>query len=64
VPDDLPKDVSPTLFRVAQETLQNAVKYSGISRFAIEQSGMEDAVRLVVSDAGAGFDVEEAKKNR
>ena len=25
---------------------------------------MEDAVQLVVSDAGAGFDLEEAKQNR
>jgi signal transduction histidine kinase len=64
VPTDLPKDVSLCLFRVAQEALHNAGKYSGVSQFAIELSGMEGAVRLVVSDAGAGFDVEEAKKNR
>jgi PAS domain S-box-containing protein len=64
VPDDLPKDVALSLFRVAQEALHNAVKYSGVSQFAIELSGMEDAVRLVVSDAGAGFDVGEAKKNQ
>jgi PAS domain S-box-containing protein len=64
VPTDLPKDVSLSLFRVAQEALHNAVKYSGVSQFAIELSGMEDMVRLVVSDAGAGFDVGEAKRNR
>jgi PAS domain S-box-containing protein len=64
VPNELSKDVSLSLFRVAQEALHNAVKYSGVSKFAIELSGMEDAIRLVVSDAGAGFDVEEAKKNR
>jgi PAS domain S-box-containing protein len=64
VPDDLPKDVSLSLFRVAQEALQNAVKYSGVSQFAIDLSGMEDAIRLVVSDAGAGFDVGEGRKNR
>jgi PAS domain S-box-containing protein len=64
VPTDLPKDISLSLFRVAQEALHNAVKYSGVNQFAIELSGMEDAIRLVVSDAGAGFDVAEAKKNR
>jgi signal transduction histidine kinase len=64
VPTDLPKDVSLSLFRVAQEALQNAVKYSGVSQFAIDLSGMEDALRLVVSDAGAGFDVADAKKNQ
>ena len=64
VPDDLPKDVSLSLFRVAQEALHNAVKYSGVNQFTVELSGIEDAVRLLVSDAGAGFDVEEAKSNR
>jgi PAS domain S-box-containing protein len=62
VPAHLPKDVSLCLFRVAQEALHNAVKYSGVNRFAVEVSGMEDAVQLVVSDDGAGFNVEEAKK--
>jgi PAS domain S-box-containing protein len=64
VPADLPRDVSLSLFRVAQEALHNAVKYSGVNQFAVELSGMDDAVRLVVSDAGAGFDVGEAKKNQ
>jgi signal transduction histidine kinase len=64
VPNDLPKDVSLSLFRVAQEALHNAAKYSGVSQFSIALSGMDDAVRLVVSDAGAGFDVGEAKKNQ
>jgi PAS domain S-box-containing protein len=64
VPTDLSKDVSLSLFRVTQEALHNAVKYSGVNKFAVELSGMEDAIRLVVSDAGAGFDVEEAKQNR
>jgi PAS domain S-box-containing protein len=64
VPTDLPKDISLCLFRIAQEALHNAVKYSGVSQFIVELSGVEGAVELVVSDAGAGFDVEEAKKNR
>ncbi len=64
VPPDLPKDVSLCLFRIAQEALHNAVKYSGVKQFIVELSGVEGAVQLVVSDAGAGFDVEAAKKNR
>jgi PAS domain S-box-containing protein len=63
VPADLPKDVSLCLFRVAQEALHNAVKYSGVSQFTVELSGMEGGVQLVVSDAGAGFDIQAAKKN-
>ena len=64
VPGNLPKDISLCLFRVAQEALHNAVKYSGVSRFSVEINGMANEIQLAVRDAGAGFDVEEAKKNR
>jgi signal transduction histidine kinase len=64
VPNQLPKDISLCLFRVAQEALQNAVKHSGTRRFSVDVRGTGDEVKLVVSDAGAGFNVEEAKRNR
>ena len=35
-----------------------------MKQFAVEVRGREDEVQLVVSDAGAGFDVQEAKRNR
>ena len=47
-----------------KKRFHNAVKYSGVKQFIVELSGEAGAVELVVSDAGAGFDVEEAKKNR
>ena len=49
---------------MAQEALHNAVKYSGGSQFAVALFATEDEVQLVVRDTGAGFDVEQAKKNR
>ncbi len=64
VPRQLPQDISLCLFRVAQEALQNAVKYSETNQFTVRVLGMADCVQLVVSDAGAGFDVEAAKTNR
>jgi PAS domain S-box-containing protein len=64
VPRELPQDISLCLFRVTQEALQNAVKYSGTNHFTVRVLGMVDCVQLVVSDAGAGFDVEAAKSNR
>jgi PAS domain S-box-containing protein len=64
VPRELPQDISLCLFRVAQEALHNAVKYSGTNQFTVLLLGMEDCVQLVVSDAGAGFDVEAAKRTR
>jgi PAS domain S-box-containing protein len=64
VPKHLPKDLSLCLFRVAQEALHNAVKYSGGRQFAVALFATDDEVQLVVRDTGAGFDVEQAKKNR
>ena len=65
VPRPLPKDVSLCLFRVAQEALHNAVKYSGMSEFTrgIERRGGCGPLGGK-HDAGAGFDVEEARKRR
>jgi PAS domain S-box-containing protein len=64
VPRQLPQNVSLCLFRIAQEALHNAVKYSGTKRFTVTLTGKEKEVQLVVRDDGAGFDVEEAKKHR
>jgi PAS domain S-box-containing protein len=64
VPKHLPKDISLCLFRIAQEALHNAVKYSETNRFVVALYAIEGEVQLVVRDPGAGFDVEEAKKNR
>jgi PAS domain S-box-containing protein len=64
VPKHPPKDISLCLFRIAQEALQNAVKYSGTDRFFVALWAIEEEVQLVVRDEGVGFDVEEAKKNR
>jgi PAS domain S-box-containing protein len=62
VPRQLPKDISLCLFRVTQEALHNAIKYSGTKQFFVALSGTEKEIQLVVQDAGAGFDIEEAKK--
>ena len=64
VPQHLPKDISLCLFRVAQEALHNAMKYSGTAQFKVELGVIPGEVQLQASDAGAGFDIEEARKNR
>ena len=63
VPKPLPKDISLCLFRVAQEALHNAVKYSGTNHFSVALFATSKEVQLIVRDAGAGFDVEEARKD-
>jgi PAS domain S-box-containing protein len=63
VPPRLPRDVSLCLFRVAQEALSNALKYSRDTQISVDLRGTEDDIRLEIRDAGVGFDVEEAKKH-
>jgi signal transduction histidine kinase len=64
VPMRLPENISLCLFRVAQEALHNAVKYSGTRQFQVEMKAGKNEVELIVTDAGAGFDIDEALTNR
>jgi PAS domain S-box-containing protein len=64
VPKDLPQDVSLCLFRILQESLQNAAKHSGSRDFAVRVKGLPDKVQLTVRDSGIGFDVEQAMQQR
>lgn len=57
---NLSKEISLCLFRVLQEALQNAVKYSGVRKFQASLTGTSDQVELTVEDLGAGFDCEKA----
>jgi signal transduction histidine kinase len=56
----VPSDISLCLFRVLQEALHNAVKYSGVRHFDAELRASSDAIDLIVRDSGSGFAVEEA----
>lgn len=62
VRSDTPAEISLCLFRVLQEALQNAVKYSGVRDFEVRLSGTTGEIALRVSDAGVGFDPEAAMK--
>jgi signal transduction histidine kinase len=62
IPDSLPRDVSLSLFRVIQEALHNAVKYSGKKHFEVHLQGTRNHIELEVCDRGVGFDVNAAKK--
>jgi signal transduction histidine kinase len=56
LPEDLSSEVSLCLFRVLQEALHNAVKYSGVGEFEVSLTGSLNEVQLRVHDSGAGFD--------
>jgi len=62
IPRDLSNQTSLCLFRVLQEALHNAVKYSGVGQIAVELKSELQQVQLVVRDRGLGFDPQEAMK--
>jgi PAS domain S-box-containing protein len=61
IPTDLPKNIELCIFRVAQEALQNAVKYSGASQVKVVLKKYANGIKLVASDNGGGFDANSAK---
>lgn len=60
VPRNLPQEVSLCLFRVLQEALQNALKYSGVRNFTVDLHGTPDSIELRVADTGIGFEEQDA----
>lgn len=53
---DLPAAVKESLYRVAQEALQNIVKHAGASRAEIILGAGEETLTLAIRDNGRGFD--------
>jgi signal transduction histidine kinase len=64
IPKDLSNEISLCLFRVLQEALQNAAKYSGSRRFEVLLTGESNEIQLTVHDSGVGFNPDEAMKGR
>jgi PAS domain S-box-containing protein len=54
-PAALNRDVTLCVFRIAQEGLRNCVKHSGAESARVVLTKTRNAVRLVVSDNGCGF---------
>jgi PAS domain S-box-containing protein len=52
----LPPEMTVSLFRIAQEALQNAVKHSAAREISVHVSGDSMQIRLLVADDGKGFD--------
>jgi signal transduction histidine kinase len=55
-PLPLARDASLALFRIAQESLRNVVRHSGVNRAALRLRRAGIQAELVIRDSGAGFD--------
>jgi signal transduction histidine kinase len=58
IPATLPRETTLCLFRVAQEGLQNAVKYSKARHVSVNLCGNQRRIALSIVDDGLGFDVQ------
>src|SRR4029453_14225614 len=57
VPTSFPHESTLCLFRIVQEAVQNALKYSGARTVGVHLHGDGDGLVLTVTDDGRGFDV-------
>lgn len=64
VPDGLSPEISLNLYRVVQEALNNAAKYSGGRSFDVRLWGTPGEIHLRVTDHGKGFDINAAMRGR
>jgi signal transduction histidine kinase len=62
LPEAIPSDVALCLYRVAQECLHNVARHSGAREARVVLRGTTSGLKLSISDAGVGFDMEKAYK--
>lgn len=58
--DCVPEDIARHLFRVAQESMANAIKHGKPSRVEVHLSISDSAIDLSIKDDGVGFDLQKA----
>ena len=58
----LPEGIETCLYRICQEALHNAIKYSEATKIKIQLSISENYVNLLIDDDGKGFDLSNLKK--
>jgi signal transduction histidine kinase len=58
----LSTELELSLYRIAQELVNNAIKYAGAGKINVQLFVEEKRVALQVTDNGSGFDLEEAER--
>ena len=64
IPKGLSSEIALSLFRVLQEALHNAVKYSGVDAFEVSLTGLSTAIEMRVHDSGVGFDAKRSNNGQ
>jgi PAS domain S-box-containing protein len=61
IPQEIPREVSLCIFRIAQEALRNVVRHSGSATAQVELVWSLNELNLRVTDSGSGFEPGKAK---
>ena len=56
----LAQELTLSLFRIVQEAVQNSIKHGKAHQVTVSLSGVDNRLRLSISDDGIGFDVDRA----
>jgi signal transduction histidine kinase len=62
-PTRLDPDLEATVYRLVQEAANNAIKHADPGRISITVSRAEDALEVIVTDDGSGFDPASAERS-
>ncbi len=62
VPERFFNDIPLCIYRIAQEGLKNIVEHSGARKCEVTLQGKDNALTLMISDDGKGFDPEEVRE--
>ncbi len=57
-------NIELTVYRIAQEALNNIIKHSTASEFNLQLLQNENRIKLMISDNGKGFDADNAAKGK
>ncbi len=58
----LPARLEHGLYRIAQEALNNAIRHARATRVSLDLTASDSSVRMVFTDDGIGFDLEEGRR--
>jgi signal transduction histidine kinase len=56
-------ETAVSLFRIAQESLQNGVEHGGAQQFTVSLARSGDRIELTITDDGCGFDLEAVRRD-
>ena len=59
----MPEGIEICLYRITQEAIHNAVKYSKASLIIVQITDNKDVVKLIISDNGEGFEIKSIRKS-